>query len=145
MTHKRLQTIGLALLMTLGSADLLAGKSGYYRWVDDEGETHFTQKPPQGKPSVFIETVSGRQGKAPSTESAQSGSSNRAAPEPGKMEVLPPKNPELCTRAKGNMESLSISGARIKATGKDGEARYLTPEEIEVQKQRAKDVIDIHC
>lgn len=151
MTNKPLQAIGLALLFTLGSAELLAAKSGYYRWTDDEGEVHFTQKPPLGRPSVFVETASGRQSSpsvrnnTASSSPSDDGTDTPSAGTPNKMEVLPPKDPKLCTQAQGNMESLSVSGARIKATDKDGKARYLTPEEIEVQKQRAQDIIDIHC
>ena len=61
------------------------------------------------------------------------------------MEVLPPKDPSICEQAKGNLQSLSTHGARIRATDADGKARYLTAEEIEQQRLRAEEAIRIHC
>ena len=145
---RNLLFLSLISVSLLTSHAALAAKSGYYRWTDAEGEVHFSQKPPVGKAYEFIESQTGKRSAA--TESTN----DSAMPPPeseqdlspdAKMEVLPPKDPAICQQAKSNMQSLNAAGARIRATGKNGEVRYLTPEEIEVQKLRAQDAIKVHC
>ncbi|WP_372864615.1 DUF4124 domain-containing protein [Spongiibacter sp.] len=150
MITRFLLTSCLSLGLLTASADLLAAKAGYYRWTDAEGEVHFSQKPPVGKPYEFIETQTGIRSKAddsPAVVTSDTAEDNRASEldADAKMEVLPPKDPELCKKARGNMQSLKISGARIKVTDKNGQTRYLSPDEIATQKLRAQDAIKIHC
>ncbi len=146
MIKKFLLMSCLSLGLLSISTELLAAKAGYYRWTDAEGEVHFTQKPPPGKPHEFIETQTGKRSVSDDDSRSASTKANSVEAEAdSKMEVLPPKDPELCQRAQGNMQSLSIAGARIKSTGKDGQVRYLTPDEIEIQKLRAQEIIKLHC
>jgi hypothetical protein len=56
-----------------------------------------------------------------------------------------PKNPERCARAMANIETLD-SAARIRIRDPEsGELRYLTDEEKDEQRARAKSVIEVHC
>lgn len=136
-----LSCLGLTLASSLPA---LAGKSGYYRWIGADGEIHFGQKPPAGTPYEFIESQTGR--RAPdSSDSSTEKESSETQPPATSMQILPPKDPVICERAQNNMLSLQAAGARIRATAKNGEVRYLSPEEIEVQKLRAQEAIDIHC
>jgi len=59
------------------------------------------------------------------------------------MEVIQ-RNPEICARAQSNLETLN-STARVRIRGEDGEMRFLTEEEIESQRQKARDAITVHC
>ncbi|MDP5070107.1 MAG: DUF4124 domain-containing protein, partial [Congregibacter sp.] len=55
------------------------------------------------------------------------------------------KNPESCSRARINLETLN-SSARIRIRDEGtGELRYLDEEEQASQRQRAEDIIRIHC
>ena len=129
-----------------------ADKTGYYRWADDDGKQHFTQQPPLGRKYHFVETRGGATmqseefGDATNETDSESGtdaSSNNDAPV--KMEIIPPKDPELCAKAKGNMQSLKANGARIRITNADGSSRMLNAEEIKEQEYRAQQVINQNC
>lgn len=142
-------TIALCAGLLISSVSVHADKTGYYRWADNEGKQHFTQQPPVGRKYDFVETRSGATIHSDGIELAgqgdgeQQASGNDAAPE--KMEILPPKDPVLCEKAKGNMQSLKANGARIRITNADGSTRMLNPEEIKQQENRAQQVIKLHC
>ena len=150
--NKTLLIASLFTALVVSSLNSYAEKNGYYRWSDDEGKTHFTQQPPNGRSSVFIKTSSGYSSGG-SIDSDQApgqseGASDDIAKEeaiPEKMEVLPPKNPELCSKAKANMQSLATNGTRIRISNADGSSRFLNSEEINEQKNRAQEVINVHC
>jgi hypothetical protein len=60
-------------------------------------------------------------------------------------EVAVVKNPEACARAQANLETLNTV-ARIRVVDEQtGEPRFLSEEEKETQRQRARDIIRIHC
>lgn len=146
MIKKTLLISGLGLALLLSANHSFAAKSGYYRWTDADGEVHFSQQPPVGHRYEFVETHTGRRSSAVDDAPGESpAAADTAATTPSSMEVLPPKDPAICKQAKGNMESLSVAGARIKATDANGKARYLSPEEIEQQRLRAEEAIRIHC
>ncbi|MFT6164331.1 MAG: hypothetical protein ACJA1T_000328 [Zhongshania aliphaticivorans] len=145
--NKTLLIVSLFSTLAVVSLSSYADKSGYYRWSDDEGKIHFTQQPPNGRTSVFIKTSSGTSldSDVSTSESSAELADNGDETIPEKMEVLPPKNPELCTKAKANMQSLAANGARIRISNADGSSRFLNSEEINEQKNRAQEVIKIHC
>ena len=145
--NKTLLIVSLFSTLAVVSLSSYADKSGYYRWSDDEGKIHFTQQPPNGRASVFIKTSSGTSldSDVSTSESSAELADNGDETIPEKMEVLPPKNPELCTKAKANMQSLAANGARIRISNADGSSRVLNSEEINEQKNRAQEVIKIHC
>ena len=145
--NKTLLIVSLFSTLAVVSLSSYADKSGYYRWSDDEGKIHFTQQPPNGRASVFIKTSSGisLDSDVSTSESSAELADNGDETIPEKMEVLPPKNPELCTKAKANMQSLAANGARIRISNADGSSRFLNSEEINEQKNRAQEVIKIHC
>jgi len=145
--NKTLLIVSLFSTLAVVSLSSYADRSGYYRWSDDEGKIHFTQQPPNGRTSVFIKTSSGTSldSDVSTSESSAELADNGDETIPEKMEVLPPKNPELCTKAKANMQSLAANGARIRISNADGSSRFLNSEEINEQKNRAQEVIKIHC
>jgi hypothetical protein len=145
--NKTLLIVSLFSTLAVVSLSSYADKSGYYRWSDDEGKIHFTQQPPNGRTSVFIKTSSGTSldSDVSTSESSAELADNGDETIPEKMEVLPPKSPELCTKAKANMQSLAANGARIRISNADGSSRFLNSEEINEQKNRAQEVIKIHC
>ncbi len=54
------------------------------------------------------------------------------------------KNPELCTRAKENLAALTTS-EQVKVRNDQGEERFLTAEEIIVERQTAKAQLSVYC
>jgi hypothetical protein len=54
------------------------------------------------------------------------------------------KNPELCQRARTNLEALT-SSAKVRVRNEQGEVRFLSAEEMEVQRQTAEAQISVYC
>ena len=137
-----LKKLAIAVLV-VASASALAAKNGYYRWIDDNGQPHFTQKPPLGRPSRFIVDPP-----YPATippKRADSGTDQDSdKDEPKQFEVMPDKDPERCEQARKALDSFS-RGQRVRVKDDDGEYRVLDNEEQAEQKARAQEAIDIYC
>jgi hypothetical protein len=124
-------------MVVAGSSVESPADANYYRWVDDSGAAvHSDRPPPEGieyemisTSSNLIRTVSLEDDVVPvnSEESSQSA-----------------KNPELCKRATTNLESLTNSD-KVKVRNDEGEVRFLSPEEIIVQRQTAKAQLSVYC
>jgi hypothetical protein len=142
-------TISLCVGLALLSLNVHAAKAGYYQWSDDKGKQHFSQKPPVGRKYQFIETSSGASMSsdeiASSAENSDNDDNDSDVAKAERMEIVPPKDPELCAKAESNMRSLAANGARIRISNTDGTTRFLSPAEIAEQKNRAQDVIKLHC
>ena len=54
------------------------------------------------------------------------------------------KNPAYCDQARANMDTLD-SKARVRIRDANGEISYLTDEEKDIQRRKAKDMIAVHC
>jgi hypothetical protein len=140
-------TLFTLCLLLVGTA---LAKSGYYRWLDDEGQPHFTQKPPTDRPSQFIKTGSGHSrddveppypAEVPAKR-ADSAPKDKDAPE--QFQVLPDKDPKRCMEARKALENFS-RGQRLRVKDENGEYRLLDTEEKAEQKDRARELIDIYC
>ncbi|AKH68987.1 protein of unknown function (DUF4124) [Spongiibacter sp. IMCC21906] len=144
---KTIILVNALLLLSLGiCATAHAGKQGYYRWQDEGGEVHFSQQPPHGQRYEFISTGSNTPYTAPEFANQQNGNSSPtdSDKQPEKMEILPPKDPAICQKAKRNLQSMQAN-ARIRVTNADGSSQLLSPKDIEVQRARAKEAVKIHC
>lgn len=145
-----LKNLAIAVLV-VASASALAAKNGYYRWIDDNGQPHFTQKPPLDRPSKFIETGRGYASDdvdppypatIPPKRADSSPKSNKE--DPKQFEVLPDKDPARCEQARKALENFS-RGQRVRVKGDDGEYRVLNTDEQTEQKSRAQEAISIYC
>ena len=54
------------------------------------------------------------------------------------------KNPELCTRARTNLEALT-GNAKVRIRDDQGEERFLTEEEVIVEREKARAQISVYC
>lgn len=145
----------IALMISLGlavSAPLQAAKPGTYVWKDENGNTQYSDRPPEGVKSEFIEIqgIGLKGGKPPRTEQSnevadeQSDDAEAEDKAPLKeYEVLPDKNPALCKQARENLKALKA--ARIRGVDENGERRYLSEEEKAAQRATAQKIIRIHC
>lgn len=146
---------GLAGSLLTGTA---AAQSTFYRWTDESGNSVFSDRPPE-RADIEYETVTtevpslSRRPAAPASASPPAaGPATTSPPRPAvstRMDdtaAAPPveRDPAICEQASSNLEVLD-SKPRIRVYGDDGELRYLTPEQIEEQKEASRRAIELHC
>lgn len=136
------------------AGDAQSAEGTYYRWSDESGKLVVSDRPPQD-PTIEYEVVSPRSNFVRRVSPGQGAVPADVNPSPGnefeqevanreQLEVIA-KNPESCTRAKDNLETLA-SAARIRIRDPDnGELRFLSEDEKETQRQKARDTIRVHC
>ena len=157
-------TIGLAKFwrralpaLVLAGATVLAAnvsaEDGYYKWTDTSGRTHLGDRPPPaGTDYEFVSTDTGIRRSVAADEASGSGSSAAPSmPKPqastetvAQQQITIEKNPEYCEQAKANLDTLD-SIARIRIRDADGEMRFLTDDEKDIQRRKAEDMIAVHC
>lgn len=149
MVRELIIAVGLGLALT--SFGVNAAGSGYYRWTDENGQTHFSQKPPEGKASDFVRSSTGSTEKPaqsadddPSKPQKKAEATPEQAKQPETLEALPEKDPERCARARNMQKSLE-GYSRIRAKQADGTYRVLTEEDKTQQRETAQKAIEIYC
>ena len=127
----------------------------YYRWRDERGRLVVSDRPPADK-SITYEVVSpksplirrvapGEGAVPPETEPRPGNEFDQVDTTQDNDLAVVRKNPELCARAQSNLETLD-SAARIRIRDEnDGQLRYLTEEEKDLQRQKAREIIRVHC
>ncbi len=149
-----------AVTLLAVSSSAMAACNGGYRWSenkDGKTVTHYTQQPPEGRPSECVQISTGTRsqvnpGEASEEAAATPGAKptadgqNAAKPEnkPKGIQGVPDKDPEKCKQAQ-DTKSVLDSHARIREKGDDGEYRYLTPDEIAEQKKLAEESTSVYC
>ena len=143
---------GTLLIAALSLAMPLPGSAAetYYRWRDEQNKLVVSDRPPSD-PSIAYEVVTQNSSRirrvAPGTGAVpaetQPRPGNEFEPEES-MEAVR-KNPESCNRARANLETLNTT-ARIRIRDEaTGELRFLSEEDKETQRQKAQDIIRVHC
>lgn len=143
--------IAATLMLSTGSPSAWAER-GYYKWTDELGNQHRSDRPPPiGIEYEFVSTdtgltrqVSAEESRAEASNSTVPADKEADATAPGGGEPAAEKDPALCEQARFNLNSLSTS-ARIRLKGADGEFRYLTEEEKQAQREKAEGLIEQHC
>ncbi len=138
----------LALLATWATHSV--ADNNHYRWIDDRGNPVYSDRtPPKGVDYEVVAAGSGlkrvvdaEEGAVPPEVEPRVGNEfeqvDTAAAQRSK------KNPVLCDRAKTNLDSLDKSD-KVKMRNDQGEVRYLTAEEIIIERQTAKAQISVYC
>lgn len=113
-----------------------------YRWVDDEGVTHFTAHPPKNRESELVRVQTGRSDpvKAPETSPDREQDrtdQNNAARQQSRDDAY------RCSIAQENLKILQTS-ARVQVQ-EGGEIRYLNEEEQRERAEQARQIIDESC
>ena len=149
----RTLAFGVCLGLMLGPGVPADAADTYYRWRDDRGKLVVSDRPPTAE--IEYEVVSQRSSLIRRVSPGQGAVPAETTPRPGNqfeqidtrreaLEVVP-KNPESCARAKSNLETLNTS-ARIRIRDSEtGEPRFLSEEEKETQRQKARAIIRVHC
>ncbi|MEE4277503.1 MAG: DUF4124 domain-containing protein [Halieaceae bacterium] len=143
----------LGALAAVLSAPALSQQGTYYRWKDERDRLVVSDRPPQD-PSIEYDVVSPRSSLVRRVSPGQGAVPPETTPRPGNefeqvetggSTVTVDKNPEACARAQANLETLNTT-ARIRIRDPEtGELRFISEEEKEVQRQKARDTIRVHC
>lgn len=151
-----MRTLFLAGFLLVGTAisGLVEAKE-FYKWVDDDGVTHYTVAAPKDRPSTLIRTQIGAgatkgNSRAIPASRALPGDETGSAPQakakakPEQAPQMTAVDPQRCAVAQSNIETLS-NHARIKVTDADGSIRYLTDEERNEKMAEAEAAIRESC
>lgn len=135
-------------------APLSQAEKGYYKWKNSRGNPqHSDRPPPAGVEYTYVSTETGLKRRVAAEESRATGSSSSAPAMPQTQAKVPnvaeqqaaiTKNPEYCAQASKNLETLN-SKAQVRYRNPDGSASILSGEAKEVQRQKARDIIAVHC
>lgn len=127
--------------------------STYYRWKDERGRLVVSDRPPPDEgvdyevvspDSTLIRRVMPGQGAVPPEVDPRPGNEFNPVDTQEQVSVAK-KNPEMCARARSNLETLNTA-ARIRVRdSQSGELRYLTEEEKESQREKARSIVKDHC
>lgn len=141
------------LLCTLAVAGLLmsslAGADTVYKWVDDEGVTHFSAQPPKNRKSDQMRTSTGHSEPVDYSSQFQSEDEEdqddvRDETAGNQEEPSQEQLDEACEAARENLAMVE-RGGRIAVTDEDGERRYLDQDEIDERAEEARQIRDQAC
>jgi hypothetical protein len=136
------------LLFATSSAVCVAG-STHYTWYNERGQPVYSDRPPPkgvdyevaSSSSTFKRVVSGEEGAVPlETDPSPSNQFDQVK----KTGSNTRKNPELCQRAKNNLEALTSSD-QVNVRNNQGEVRMLSPEEMKIERQTARAQVSVYC
>lgn len=126
----------------------LANAKEYYKWVDEKGISHFSEKPVPGKNAVKIgggTKKDDNSAEQPTTDATSAASGTATASTSAKsLNDATASNDEMCKSAKSRLSSLQ-SGQRIKLVGDDGKFVYLEAKQIQDEIAKTQALIKASC
>lgn len=149
-------TLALAMVMVASLAmDMPSAEAAntYYRWKDEQGKLVVSDRPPTAdveyevvsQTSSLVRRVKPGEGAVPAEVTPRPGNQFEQTDTRNEQLEAVTRNPESCARAKANLETLNTT-ARIRIRDQEtGEVRYLSEDEKETQRQKARDIIRVHC
>lgn len=122
----------------------LATAQTFYRWKDDQGATHYTLTPPEGRSSTSLEVSTG----VTSDEPANTNVTPAPAPAPTAKPAEDTDKPkdkvatykERCDQYRKNLDLLK-SGNQLSTKGEDGKLRAVSEEERAKMEANAKEML----
>jgi len=147
-----MRTIITALLLILAfSTPSQAAK--VYKWVDQDGVTHYTAQPPHNKPAETLNIRTGESRPAekptnkadPETATAAKDLPPESSKPAAKQKMKSTKDPERCEQARSIRETL-INNNRVRVKDENtGEYTYKTQEELEQWREKNAEDIRTYC
>lgn len=135
--------LGLAALLIAGSIHPAVGRE-FFRWVDDEGVTHYSAQPPRDRPAVKVHASNTQVEVDDQPDTAASDDQGQADTAAGSEAIaVAQKDPERCAAALKNIKTLT-ERPRIRIK-ENGEYRYLTADEVADKLRMAEQVRDEEC
>jgi len=133
----------------LGVLPVIASAQQIYRWVDANGQAHFSQNPPPtGEYKNVTPEGTASPGPNPSYKPGTTFSDSSAADEKARQTALKSKadNAERCAKANERVSFLEEKTAhRLFKTGPDGEPARVTDEEFDQELNDAKTAASKYC
>ncbi|HTF84513.1 MAG TPA: DUF4124 domain-containing protein [Cellvibrio sp.] len=142
---KRLFVFALCMVSLTLASHVFAAK--VYKWVDENGVTHFSEHPPKNTQTEVIKPKTGHSEPVNYESAAPTNNADAAATAQQQAEedvARALKDPTRCAVARKNMETLQNFG-RVKVKGEDGSFHYLTPEEQQERIRSTQQAIDESC
>jgi hypothetical protein len=138
-------SLTLAVSFMLAANLTLAAPEKVYKWADEKGLIHYSERPPLGTDTEVLKPEVGHSEPvnygSPSDNKSKEGKKVDKQPNGDKGAL---KDPERCDSARKNLETLKTY-ARIKIKGDDGEYRFLTPDEQQQKNDEASKAIEESC
>lgn len=136
----------MALALTASSLTALAG-TNYYRWIDEQGNTIHSDRPPTNGTDYEV-VRSGARFESAITDNEETSLEDEddSAQEPvndassGKSQ----KNSEMCEIAKENLAAL-LSKGKVAMRNDKGEVQELTAEQIQEHLKATRGQINAYC
>lgn len=105
----------------------------YYRWVGEDGVTHYGSMPPIGVKAEKMKS-SGGSGSSTQTQGSDNEKNTAVTSNPEisaerKQELLAERQAQ-CTQEKDRLKTLTAKGSKIRMQDEKGNARYLNAEEL---------------
>ena len=127
----------LMVTLLIASAPTMAGE--YYKWVDEHGVSHFSERPPaQADIAEKIKTHA----RTPTTEEAQEAKTAINKELAPTTQTL--ADPARCDQEKARLTQLS-SGSRIRMQDTQGGFYYLDEQQIRQEVQKSQQAIAESC
>lgn len=141
----------LTLAVLLAATPSMAFAASVYKWTDEDGVTHFGDRQPTGQQaeSVNIRTGKSSGGNRMSPQEqleqleTQEAKESEKRQESAVEEARRKQREANCETARTNLKLIQ-QNSRIRIE-EEGELRYLTPEEIEEQKQQFEKIAEENC
>lgn len=137
-------TLALSLsfaLLFLASSYAFSVPGKVYKWTDEKGLVHYSERPPLG---IQTEIVKPETGHSEPVNYGSAASEKAKEEKKANTEKSSRKDPERCDVARKNLDTLKTY-ARIKIKGDDGEYRFLTPDEQQQKTNEATKAIEESC
>ncbi|BCD98000.1 DUF4124 domain-containing protein [Marinagarivorans cellulosilyticus] len=119
------------------STPAMAGE--YYKWVDDKGVVHFSERPPQETNTAEKIKTHARTPTEEETSAADTAIEKELAPT---QQIM--ADPARCDQEKARLKQLS-SGSRIRMKDAQGGFYYLDENQIQQEIQKSKQAISESC
>lgn len=151
MAHQKLSFLLVSVLLALFFTSGNALADSVYKWVDEDGNIHYSQKPPEGKDSEVINTRKPRSfgyGQHDDSNNAQTSQADQATEQADdqtkeqpaqKPEETFKKDPELCKKAK-EYKAVLLRNPIVRKNNK-----ALTLDEKNEEMRKANEIIQMHC
>lgn len=151
------KTVTAAVALTLCSAAAFSQQARVYKWVDETGTTHFTDRPPNGAPvqetdiryqrtdNAAVQARLTRRAEldeAAQTRLAQE--AEEASEADARKRESQQQRAELCRQARERMERYETAH-RLYRPLPDGEREYLTDAELDSERADARRAVSEWC
>ncbi|NMT65529.1 DUF4124 domain-containing protein [Marinobacter orientalis] len=141
----------ITLAVLLVTAPAISSAASVYKWTDKDGVTHFGDRQPAGQQaeSVSIRTGKRSESSRPSPQERVEALENREEEQAERQQESAVKKARRkqreanCETARSNLSILKRN-SRIRVE-EDGEQRYLSPQEIEEQREKFEEVAEENC